>query len=96
MRNLRWLNNLKLRASWGKAGYVNNVGYYDYFDVLGLGPAYVTGGVLADGVWPSLQVNKNFTWETVTTTNFGFDLAVLKNSLELQADVFKKKHQIFC
>ncbi|MGV4438290.1 SusC/RagA family TonB-linked outer membrane protein [Ornithobacterium rhinotracheale] len=91
MRNLRWLNNLKLRASWGKAGYVNNVGYYDYFDVLGLGPAYVTGGVLADGVWPSLQVNKNFTWETVTTTNFGFDLAVLKNSLELQADVFKKE-----
>ncbi|MRI62444.1 TonB-dependent receptor [Ornithobacterium rhinotracheale] len=91
MKDIHWLNNLKLRASWGKAGYVNNVGYYDYFDVLGLGPAYITGGVLADGVWPSLQVNKNFTWETVTTTNFGFDLAVLKNRLELQADVFNKE-----
>ncbi|GJQ07048.1 SusC/RagA family TonB-linked outer membrane protein [Capnocytophaga cynodegmi] len=90
MRNIEWLSDLKLRASWGKLGNVDNVGYYDYYDALGVGSAYITDGVKNDGVWPSIQVNKNLTWETVTMTNLGLDASFFKNSLNIQLDVFDK------
>lgn len=90
MENIDWLSDLKLRASWGQLGNVNNVGYYDYFDALGVGSAYITNGVKADGAWPSIQVNKDMTWETVTMTNFGLDASFFRNSLNVQLDVFDK------
>lgn len=34
MKPIAWLNNLKLRASYGTLGNINNVGYYDYFELL--------------------------------------------------------------
>ncbi|WP_232745199.1 TonB-dependent receptor [Capnocytophaga sp. H4358] len=90
MQNMDWLSDLKLRASWGQLGNVNNVGFYDYFDALGVGSAYITNEVKADGAWPSIQVNKNMTWETVTMTNLGLDVSFFKNSLNVQLDVFDK------
>ncbi|CEN53888.1 SusC/RagA family TonB-linked outer membrane protein [Capnocytophaga canis] len=90
MQNIDWLSDLKLRASWGQLGNVNNVGFYDYFDALGVGSAYITNEVKADGAWPSIQVNKSMTWETVTMTNFGLDASFFKNSLNVQLDVFDK------
>lgn len=90
MKNIEWLSDLKLRASWGKLGNVDNVGYYDYYDALGVGSAYIIDGVKADGAWPSIQVNKNLTWETVTMTNLGLDASFFKNSLNVQLDVFDK------
>lgn len=91
MENTEWLSNLKLRASWGELGNVNNVGYYDYYDVLGVGSAYVSEGVLQDGSWPSIIANKNLTWETVVMTNFGLDAGFLNNKMNVQVDVFNKK-----
>lgn len=31
MQDASWIDNLKLRASWGQLGNINNVGQYDYF-----------------------------------------------------------------
>lgn len=89
MKDIRWINNLKLRASWGKLGNVNNVGYYDYFDGLAIGGAYVSNGALQDGAWPSKQANKDLTWEKVTMANIGLDLTLFKG-LEIQVDLFDK------
>lgn len=50
--NIEWLSDLKLRGSWGELGYVNNVGFYDYYDALGTGTATITGGNRIDGVCP--------------------------------------------
>lgn len=90
MQNIDWITDLKLRGSWGQLGNVDNVGYYDYFDALALGSAYITSGVRADGAWPSIVVNKDMTWETVTMTNLGLDVSLFKNSLNIQVDVFDK------
>lgn len=90
MKDVTWLNNLKLRASWGKLGNVSNVGYYDYFDALALGGAYTMDGVMQDGAWPAGLPNPNLTWETVTMTNLGLDLAVLNNKFDVQLDLFNK------
>lgn len=91
MANVDWINELKIRASWGQAGNIDNVGYYDYQDQLGLGGAYVTGGIKADGVWPSKQPNSKLGWETVTQTNIGIDTRLFNNSLNVQLDVYDKK-----
>lgn len=31
MKDIEWINNLKIRASYGTLGNINNVGNYDYF-----------------------------------------------------------------
>lgn len=91
MKDIDWLTDLKLRASWGQLGNVENVGYYDYFDAIATGySGYVVGGVRADGAWPSILANKDVTWETVTMTNLGVDVSLFNNSLNLQVDVFDK------
>lgn len=91
MKDIIWLNNLKVRASWGKLGNVNNVGYYDYFDALGTGTAVIMGESKVDGVWPSKQANPKLSWETVTMTNIGVDVNLFKNTLDFQVDLFNKK-----
>lgn len=79
--NIEWLSDLKLRGSWGELGYVNNVGFYDYYDALGTGTATITGGNRIDGVWPYRQANPNLGWETVTMTNIGVDASFFKTHL---------------
>ncbi|MDO4229434.1 MAG: TonB-dependent receptor [Capnocytophaga sp.] len=90
MSEVDWITDLKLRASWGQLGNVENVGYYDYFDSIATGTAYIMGGVRVDGAWPSIMVNNQMTWETVTMTNLGFDASFFKNLLNVQVDVFNK------
>lgn len=90
MKSVKAISDLKLRLSWGQSGYVGNVGYYDYFSVLGIKSEYVTAGALADGVFPSNQFNKNFTWETVTTKNIGVDASFFGGMLSVQVDAFHK------
>lgn len=90
MEDYDWLDNLKLRGSWGTLGNVSNVGYYDYMDVLAIGSAYVTNEAKQDGVWPSKQPNKNLSWEKVAMTNIGVDATFLNNKLNVQLDLFNK------
>lgn len=91
MEPVNWLSNLKLRASWGQLGNVNNVGYYDYYDALGTGTATVMGDSRVDGVWPNKQANPGLTWETVEMMNFGLDAGFFRNALNIQLDVFDKQ-----
>lgn len=90
LKDVNWLTNLKLRASWGKLGNVSNVGYYDYMDVLAIGTAYVMDGSKQDGVWPFKQPNSNLSWEKVMMTNIGVDAAFFNNKFDIQVDAFNK------
>ncbi|UNY97305.1 TonB-dependent receptor [Zhouia spongiae] len=90
LENVEWLSNMKLRGSWGQLGYVDNVGFYDYYDALGTGTAAIIGGGRVDGVWPYRQANPNLGWETVTMTNIGIDVGLFRNALSFQLDAFNK------
>ena len=88
-----WLDNLKLRASWGKLGnqYVgsSNTPYLSnltaYSSDLSLIGTNATTGYTQD-----VLSNPVLTWETITMTDFGFDLAMFKNRLSLSFDWFTK------
>ena len=87
--NLSWIDNLKLRASWGKLGN-QNVGNYPYQNVLSLGQNYSFGGALVSGASVTTLGNSNITWESTQVTDIGLDVSILKGNLSLVFDYFAK------
>ncbi|QNN42394.1 SusC/RagA family TonB-linked outer membrane protein [Pedobacter roseus] len=89
MKNIGWISELKLRASWGKLGNVNNVGNYDYFDGLKTGTAVILDESKQDGVFPNKIYNPRLSWEKINMTNIGLDVNLFKK-LSLQVDAFDR------
>jgi len=76
LQNLSWLNQLKLRATWGKAGN-NQIGAYGSQALVNQ-ENYVYGTSLAPGYAATAAPNANLSWETKTAVNIGFDATVHK------------------
>ena len=74
--NLNWLNNLKIRGSWGQVGNQNiNGSNYPYQAVLGLTGAYSFDNQnLTTGVAQTQLNNLLLQWETTTMTDIGADI----------------------
>lgn len=87
----KYLDDFKLRASYGSIGN-QNIDPYGYIASMGIGQntTWLDGGdkVTVIGV-PGL-VRANYTWETVTTLDFGFDLNMFRNRLNVVFDWYKR------
>ncbi|MCG8579145.1 MAG: SusC/RagA family TonB-linked outer membrane protein, partial [Bacteroidales bacterium] len=68
MPELSWLNNLKLRASYGTSGN-NNIGNYASLGLYGSGANY--GGY--PGLTPVQLENNNISWEKIASANIGLE-----------------------
>ncbi|MDR1980198.1 MAG: TonB-dependent receptor [Tannerellaceae bacterium] len=86
-----WLDNLKLRVSWGKLGSQpsSNYPYHPVMDS-------ATAGYFIDGKWVSTVkvpglVSPTLTWEKAQTTNFGVEVIALKNRLSASFDIYERK-----
>ncbi|MBB5644730.1 SusC/RagA family TonB-linked outer membrane protein [Pedobacter cryoconitis] len=93
---LGWVDNLKVRGSWGKLGNQNIVvnGYginYPYQALLQLTGNYsFDNSSLTTGVAQADLNNPLIQWETTTMTDVGLDLTIFKN-FNLTADWYKKR-----
>jgi TonB-linked SusC/RagA family outer membrane protein len=87
MKDVEWLDNLKLRGSWGKLGN-QEVGNYPYQDVLST-TSYAFSS-LESGVRLTRLVDKTLRWETTTATDFGVDLSIKNGLFSLTADWYRK------
>lgn len=91
LRNVSFLSNLKLRASWGSIGN-QNISEYQYLPTMTSVKA--NWGVGEDKPLtlntPSL-VRANFTWEEVRTTNVGVDWGFFNDRLTGSFDVFRRE-----
>lgn len=93
LKDVTWLDDLKLRLGYGQTGQQEGIGDYAYFATYSTptnSSAYypaVGNGVqsIPDGYNPDL------TWETTTTYNVGIDFAFIKNRLTGSVDVYKRK-----
>ncbi|WP_235848791.1 TonB-dependent receptor [Parabacteroides timonensis] len=88
MKNLGFVDNLKLRASWGQTGNER----IDAFMYL---PQYSTSNVVMNGslvsaVYQKKMANPDVTWETVEQTNIGLDFGFLDNSIYGELDWYSK------
>ena len=82
------IDNLKLRASWGKLGN-HAIGNYEYQATYASGYLYSFGGKQSPGIVASLS-NNLLEWETTTSTNVGLELGVLHNRLSFEMDYYNK------
>lgn len=90
MKNINFVNQLKLRGSWGELGN-QEIGYYPFAQYIGLGNNYVWGDKKVSGVAISSLANPDIKWETTATTDIGIDAAFFNNKITFTADYFYKK-----
>lgn len=82
-----FINNLKLRASWGQLGNENALGYYDFLALIStyntMYQGYVRGN--GDNAWTGSVAraleNKSLKWETTDSKNIGIDFGLFNNRL---------------
>ena len=82
-----FINNLKLRASWGRLGNENALGYYGFQSLIytenWMAYGYVQGtgaSPWAGSIAPELA-NNELQWETTDTKNIGVDFGMFSNKL---------------
>ncbi|MCP9749400.1 TonB-dependent receptor [Ferruginibacter sp. HRS2-29] len=94
MKNVSFINNLKVRASWGRLGNSDALGLYDYMPLLISGIATTNNlpfnGVRNQYIYQDIMNSPRLTWETVAQSNVGVDLAFLKSRLLVTADYYVK------
>ncbi len=97
MKNLDWVDDFKLRGSWGILGSQNNVPSdnafslfrsdvsWNYYDITGSGNSAVLG-------WSRSRLGNTVTgWEENIVTNVGLDMVLLDNKLDVSVEWYKKK-----
>lgn len=90
MKDIRWIDNLKLRGSYGTLGNINNVGNYDYFQNYATNGDYTFDNEPVKGISESKPANPTLGWEKVALTDIGFDLDMFNGMLSLTADYYIK------
>ncbi|MGM9802932.1 MAG: TonB-dependent receptor [Muribaculaceae bacterium] len=88
------VNHTKVRASYAVLGDQSAVGYYPFYPSMSTTAPTSTNWFFASGreayvVNPSL-VNSDLTWITTATLDFGVDLGLLNNRLDLSFDWYKR------
>ena len=101
MKNVNWINNLKLRVGWGQTGNAGGIAgrstyaltsqdtkyqFYDY----GAGGGSTGSFQRVQGFYAPL-VDTNLKWETNEQLNFGLDLGFLNGDLNITLDYFTRK-----
>jgi TonB-linked SusC/RagA family outer membrane protein len=94
MKNIKWINDLKIRGGWGQTGNQSGLGDYAYLAMYNFNRIqwWESGNEHAVPTrTQSSLANPDLTWETTTQTDLGFDLTFLNNRLTLYADWYYKK-----
>ena len=107
MKNISWIDNLKLRASWGQTGNqeISNIARYTLYESnygeagfggQSYGTSYDIAGTngghqLASGFKRNQLGNDDLKWETTTQTNLGLDFGFFRNALYGSFEWYHKK-----
>lgn len=90
MKNMTWVDGLKVRGSWGLNGNINNVGSYDTYSTFSASNTAIMGGLTVPTLVEGRLGNDNLTWETTTTTDLGLDLSIKNGLLGLTFDYYNR------
>lgn len=94
--NLHWINNLKLRATYGKTGN-DNVGYYSWresFRINIVNPTYpISISRSSQGIaQQTILANPEITWEKALKFNAGIDVGLFTDKLRFTADYYINRY----
>lgn len=92
--NVKFINNLKLRGSWGQMGaeayFGDALQEYQYLSLMNFG-TYIFNDLVTKSLTEGKVPNFNFGWEVANNTNIGLDASFLNNKLSLEFDYFYNK-----
>ncbi|MEJ7692739.1 TonB-dependent receptor [Daejeonella sp.] len=83
------INDLRLKASWGRAGS-QAIAPYSTMNQLNPGTT-VFGTSLVTTMSPSARLASDLKWETTEQSNFGMELSLLNDRIGVTADYYIKK-----
>lgn len=84
-----WLNQLKLRASYGSLGNNATTSYYMYQSLFATAN-YILNGNIAGGLAQTVLANPELTWEKTYMTNIGLDFAMFNSRFSGTIDLYNK------
>ncbi|MGV8878686.1 MAG: SusC/RagA family TonB-linked outer membrane protein [Sphingobacteriaceae bacterium] len=86
--NVAFVNDLKIRGSWGKTGN-DRIEPYQFSTTYGYDDTYVFNQDVAEKTLRALRIpNPNITWEVANQSNIGFDAQLFDGKFSLSADYF--------
>jgi len=95
-KNVKFVNTLKLRGSYGLQGSIANVGQLNQYTLYGGGGGssyydlFGTSNTTVMGFYATNLGNLSTGWEKSKTLDFGFEATVLDNKLDISFDWYKK------
>lgn len=95
MKDIKWIDDLKIRGGWGQTGNQSGLGDYSYLASYNINRIQWFGEGYDSNAVPtrsqSTLSNPELTWETTSQTDIGIDLTVLNNRLTFSVDYYYKK-----
>ena len=93
LRDVAWMDELKLRLGWGQTGQQDIGSFFPYMPVYSVSntsggyqyPSYTTPGQWIFPIYPN-PYDANIKWETTTTWNAGIDFGIFNNRLTIAFD----------
>ena len=97
LKNVSWMDELKLRLGYGKTGQQDGIGNYVYFasyneNINSTNGRYPLVGVNDNGIMARPDAyNQNLKWETTDTYNVGLDFSFLRDRVRGSVDYYYRK-----
>ena len=87
LKDVKWIEDLSLRASYGIAGEVPRYDYLFYNQYRTYDYTYLDQA----GIYPSSMELKNLRWQTLRGTNVGYNVSLFKGRLRMDGEVYRNR-----
>lgn len=91
MANVKWINELKIRGSWGQSGNLAGSPFQYQSGFTLYGTSAILNGAQTQGLYENTEPNPNITWERATKSDIGLEARLFNNLINLEADYFHER-----
>lgn len=86
-KNLKWIDDLSLRGSYGIAGEVPRFDYLFYNQYRTYDFTYLDQA----GIFPSSMELRNLRWQTLRGSNLGYNLSIFKGRVRMDGELYRNR-----
>jgi len=90
LSGVKWIDQLKLRSTYGVVGVADGIGYYAYQGLYNFANNANEPGIVQS---QSAYLNRELSWETNTQFDVGVDFSLFKNRINGSIDYFDRRSQ---
>ena len=88
MADIKWINELKVRGSYGQSGNLAGDPYQYQSGFTLYGNSAILNGTQTQGLYEKSEPNPNITWEKAKKTDIGIEARLFNGLLNIEADYF--------